>query len=211
MTKDPIDAFIDALVSVPSGKDFTNIYREYESCRNNLALYLRFLRMSGVKAVIVGEAPGYKGCARTGIPFTDEAHLYLLKKKIPGLKMINEDERRLPLKELSAGTIWGVLHAHKDTLVLMWNIYPYHPHKGRINSNRTPRKEETEKGLAFLYQLIKIFPGVPVYAIGRTAQKRLGVSDDFYIRHPSHGGARICVKDLETKVYGANQVRTNSR
>jgi hypothetical protein len=30
---------IYALVSVPSGKDFTNIYREYESCRNNLALY----------------------------------------------------------------------------------------------------------------------------------------------------------------------------
>ncbi len=26
MTKDPIDAFIDALVSVPSGKDFINIY-----------------------------------------------------------------------------------------------------------------------------------------------------------------------------------------
>ena len=202
MTRDAIDLFLDALVSVPSGEDYINIYREYKTCRDNLELYLRHMTKANVSAALIGEAPGYRGCARTGIPFTDEKHLLDLKEIIPELHLLGENEDRKPMKELSAGIIWDVLLSHKDTSIIMWNVFPFHPNKGCMNSNRTPRNRETEIGLVYLDKLMNIFPEVPLYAVGRTAQKKLGLSDSRYIRHPSHGGACRCTEDLERKVFG---------
>ncbi|MBR4606414.1 MAG: hypothetical protein IKO41_09355 [Lachnospiraceae bacterium] len=53
------------------------IVNPYKSKRlkNHLLQYLQHLEQVGVDIMLVGEAPGYRGCALTGIPFTDEIQL----------------------------------------------------------------------------------------------------------------------------------------
>lgn len=53
-----------------------NPYRN-EVCRYNLKHYLDYLSGRRVDIMLIGEAPGYRGCALTGIPFTDEVQLKL--------------------------------------------------------------------------------------------------------------------------------------
>lgn len=71
------------------------------------------------------------------------------------------------------------------------------------NSNRTPRQEELALGKQIFQELITIFPTTEVFAIGRVAQKTLGLEEGNYIRHPAHGGANRCRKDLEDKVFSS--------
>ncbi|UCG25887.1 MAG: hypothetical protein JSW55_07845, partial [Chloroflexota bacterium] len=43
--------------------------------RANLRLYLSQIAAAGPALLLVGEAPGYRGCRLTGVPFTSEAIL----------------------------------------------------------------------------------------------------------------------------------------
>ena len=71
-----IDLFIDKLSTQVVSNNTTNMYFgntiASQICRKNLKLYLN--KMIDVKPshLLLGEAPGYKGCGITGIAFTSE-------------------------------------------------------------------------------------------------------------------------------------------
>ena len=66
-----INAFIERLASEQVGSLTENIYVDKHK-QENLRLYLMALCKNKPTYMLVGEAPGYKGCGVTGIPFTEE-------------------------------------------------------------------------------------------------------------------------------------------
>lgn len=203
MTQANIDGFVDALADVPSTELVMNPYRD-EACRDNLRNYLRHIQHTGFDVMLVGEAPGYKGCARTGVPFTDEFQLRDAGNEF----VLGAWERRMPANALpespedTASNVW--LSIRESRLVpLMWNIFPFHPRKdSSAKGNRTPTPNELAEGLCFAEGLIAMFDvnRDRIYAVGRKAQEKLGLDDSHYIRHPSYGGSRIFAKHFASKI-----------
>lgn len=171
-----IDEFINELTYFKNSDTVTNMYRgngkRATACRENLKKYLT--ENQDAEIMLLGEAPGYKGCARTGVPFTSDDN------------------------EMSAGIIQEMIQGKK---VIIWNAFPFHPHEPKNSkSNRTPNKSELEAGEGFFHQLLSALPNVKCFgAIGRTAEKTLKQAGQncSYIRHPSHGGKTKCQKGLE--------------
>lgn len=192
-----IDNFISKLEATPSRESGVNQYTnpyfgDSESakiCRSNLKLYLELAKQKQSKIMLVGEAPGCHGCAKTGIPFTDEWTLNQLQDDLEWQTLGNE-------KELSANIIWQQLQKY-HCRPLMWNAFPFHPHFPNSTKNRTPTQKELDTiGQEFLQELKKIFTVEHIYAVGRKAQQSLALDDNHYIRHPSHGGQKECAIGL---------------
>lgn len=192
-----IDEFIERLSAEQVGNLVENIY-ENEAQSENLRLYLKLLCKNNPTYMLVGEAPGYKGCGITGIPFTDENEMKNnLGTSQNGYFFMDESN---PQKENSAGIIWQAIRAKGGNQIpLLWNAYPYHPfEKSGKDSNRKPNAAELQIGKKYLEELIDIF-GIPqnrIYAVGRTAEKQLGYIKAAYIRHPSYGGRNDCINGI---------------
>ncbi len=143
--------------------------------------------------LLLGEAAGYQGAHVSGIPFTSER--LLLEGAIPRVDIGGRrlSTRPRPWSEPSATTVWGTLHAlGRAADTLLWNAYPWHPHRpGVPQSNRTPTPVERRAGLPVLEALLRAFPGVRCFAVGRNAEASLadvGIAAT-PLRHPSMGGA----------------------
>lgn len=173
-----------------------NAFNQYadETRRNNLKLYFEQMMDIEPKVLLVGEAPGYKGCRLTGVPFTSE---YIILNGIKQLDLFGEEKgykkaekSESMQKEATATIVW---EAVKDLsfIPLMWNAYPFHPHRiGNPHSNRLPTKEELEIGASFLRKLLDIFKIETVVAVGNTAKRTLDNLNiiSTKVRHPSNGG-----------------------
>jgi hypothetical protein len=154
--------------------------------------------------ILIGEAAGYQGCHVSGVPFTSER--LVMAGVIPRLSSQGRrlSRRHRPWSEPSATTVWQTLLAlgvAADTV--LWNAFPWHPHRpGRLQSNRTPTREERARGLLVLEALLAAFPGIPVYAVGRHAEAALRETgrDVVALRHPSMGGATAFRRGLEAAV-----------
>src|SRR5574344_205729 len=91
--------------------------------KHNLKLYLQKMKTLNPNILLLGEAPGYKGCRLTGVPFTSEKIL----KNHPFF--INQDFQFInqqPESEKSATIVWDTLQNFKN-IPLIWNIFPFHP------------------------------------------------------------------------------------
>lgn len=142
---------------------------------------------------MVGEAPGYKGCGLTGIPFTSgdviTGSQYVIFKKIrKKIKLTRV------ISEATATIFWNLVGGTAVNPIL-WNAFPFHPHKrGAKNSNRRPSKEEINEGKKYLLMVYDIFCPKKLCAVGRVAEavlKELFPSEEVcYIRHPARGGKR---------------------
>lgn len=176
-----IENFINELASVNEMKNvynqYSNNYMENEVRRHNLLLYLKEMNKICPNVLLVGEAPGYHGCRFTGVPFTSEKIIIdgidelSLLGKIRGYKKSNET---LKLKtEATATIVWESLNNY-SFIPLLWNAFPFHPHKNSDNTkNRAPNKNELSIGEYFLKEIIDMF-GIPtIVAIGRKAEKSL--------------------------------------
>jgi len=193
-----IDDFINRLKLEKSTLDYTNQYSdEIENnhiTTNNLKLYLEYIYKRKPEHIFVGEAPGYKGCRITGVPFTSE---YILTHNFNngifgeknGYQIINKER---PNKEPTATIIWNTFN-EKNIIPCFWNSFPFHPFKnGNYNSNRQPNKHELEIGKKYLADLIKILniKEENIIAIGNVSY---AVITQLFvnckkIRHPSFGG-----------------------
>lgn len=202
-----LDPFLDRLAAIPAPPHSVNPWSNesvYGQIRlRNLRLYFAQLLERGVDTLMLGEAPGYLGCRRTGIGFTSEPQLV---SGIPGMGMFGV-ERGYALsgefpdlrREQSATIVWGEL-ARLDFVPLVWAAFPFHPHKPDVpNSNRTPKRFEIELGRPIFLELIDAFQIERVFAVGNFAHASLAaVSIEApKIRHPAQGGKNDFVAGLE--------------
>ena len=186
-----IQGLLEKLASYPQQEGVGNPYTE-QYALDNLRHYFEYMfNQPGKRILLVGEAPGYKGCRITGIPFTsgrvfqDVPHpmLKALKAKI-SLPVISGEN--------TATIVWKYL-AEQKTTPLFWNAFPFHPHHiGNPESNRPPTDIEVKYGSEVLDDIVRIYKPDLVAGIGHKGIKALRMgsphSEFTYVRHPSNGG-----------------------
>jgi uracil-DNA glycosylase len=195
------------LASAPVAADATNQYANdgtpgNATRRANMQRALEQALTLRPALLLVGEAPGYNGARRTGVPFTSE-RLLLDGVDPPGLfgaargfALATDDG--LISNEQTATIVWREVRS-LGLVAVGWNAYPFHPHRLHTpRSNRTPRAAEIRQGLPFLSQVCALFAGVPVVAMGNTAARALGMLGTAHtkVRHPAQGGARLFAAGL---------------
>jgi hypothetical protein len=200
--------FIDQLAAAELPAAAYNQYASVSSAnlirRENLRLYLQQMQGLEPKILLVGEAPGYRGCRFTGVPFSSEFIL------LQGLAEINlfgawrgyqkTDECPQVWKEATATILWQVL-MQLQVIPLLWNAFPFHPFQGDcLLSNRTPTRQELKIGRVFLTELIDLFQPQLIVALGNQAEitlKQMGIICP-KVRHPANGGKQRFKEGLET-------------
>jgi uracil-DNA glycosylase len=204
---DHFSQFIEALATTLTPSCVTNQYAH--TCdanairRNNLRLYLGQMARLEPRVLLVGEAPGYRGCRLTGVPFTSEA---IIAGGVPGLGLFGTSrgyrvtgETTRPCREQTATIVWETL-ADLPTAPLLWNAFPFHPHTPENElSNRPPTAHELGIGADFLRQIIALFDIQVVIAAGNTAERtltRIGIPCS-KVRHPANGGKRAFVEGVK--------------
>ncbi len=202
---DSIENFIKSLSKYENSSNLTNLYRGNSQLsqirRENLKLYFDRMKKINPSVLLLGEAPGYKGCRLTGIPFTSERILENNEFfKDQGYKLLNEDQSLE--SEISATIVWNELDNYENK-PLIWNIFPFHPHKhNNISSNRTPTKEELKQGKEYLMQILDIFDIKKIIALGRKAESKIIDMDinNAYVRHPANGGKNEFIRGLRAEM-----------
>jgi len=156
-------AFVRRLAAADIGATF-NFYRDgAEAARRRGRLREYLDAHADASALLVGEAPGYRGARLSGVPFTSERQL----------------TGRGPAE--ATATIVQRTLAAVGLDVLCWNVVPTHP--GTARTNRRPTAAEVRAARPFLEELAA---ERRILAVGRLAAAATGAA---YIRHPSHGGA----------------------
>ena len=187
-----------SLATRESSKTVYNQYRNRDIL-HNLEIYFEYLldQPSGVLAI--GEAPGYRGCRLTGIPFTSGAVIndrkHCMCKTIASQIILEE-----VVSETTAKILWELLNEDMPVPIL-WNAFPFHPHQeNKPDSNRKPNLEEVDEGSYYLRMVHDIFKPSKICGIGRVGESILKNwfpnEQVIYIRHPSHGGKKDFIKDM---------------
>lgn len=191
---DLIPKLLEDLVRIPSSTKVSNPYHDTSRLKN-LEAYLNALCVSGWYSghLFVGEAPGYKGCAITGIPFTSErvlrsgAHPFL-SGLLPSLTLSGD------VTERSATIVWNVVSKRKS-VPGFWNAFPFHPINDppTRNPNRAPTQAEIAVGRPFLDSVVKILAPHTIVAVGNIASRTTASAfpnlPQNVVSHPSFGGA----------------------
>lgn len=186
-----VENFVELLSESKVTFGVENFYQgpENEIRRNNLQAYLEKMIHIEPTVLLLGEAPGYNGCRKTGIPFVSE---YVLLNN--DFFQVGENKFRCEgnQKEPSATIIWETLDKH-PIKPLIWNTFPFHPYKNdKPNSNRKPKSKEIEEYKIFFEKLLEIFNTInSIIAVGKVAEKHMSnlPYETHYVRHPSRGGA----------------------
>jgi uracil-DNA glycosylase len=197
-----LDRLLDALAARPSTPAVTNPYAGVlgEARLENLRRYLQHVREHGPTVALIGEAPGYRGCAVTGIPLTSRN---LLASDLGRWGLFSPAGFAIPEElgiyeaEATATIVWRQVVDTLPSPPVTGNAFPFHPHPpGNPARNRALTAAELDEGRQYLVQLLALFPHVRVVAIGRQAARslaRLQVSPAAVLRHPAHGGATAFV------------------
>ncbi|MFW5691667.1 MAG: uracil-DNA glycosylase [Chloroflexota bacterium] len=199
---DTILEFVTTLAADPPPPDAYNPYLDVPTQpgnaarRANLTRYLIAMQARKPAAMLVMEAPGYRGCRLTGVPVTSRK---LLREGVPSLDLFGAaqgyDDPDDPgferiQGEQSATIVWGVL-AELGVVPVIWNTYPFHPHKpGQPLTNRPPRRDEIAHGQRYLRAMLALFHPAQVIAVGRSAEGALDALSvaRTHVRHPAQGG-----------------------
>ena len=139
--------------------------------------------------LLLGEAPGWRGCRFSGVPFTSEAQFGQSNVPFQGEPTSISGTYR----EASATIFWNTLRVHHPR-AFAWNIMPFHPHHIDVPlSNRRPSRSEIDWALPVLIRLINLLAPIRIIAVGKVASSTLAKINipALTIRHPSHGGAQI--------------------
>jgi uracil-DNA glycosylase len=164
--------------------------------RENLRLYLQSFS-ERPPFLVVGEAPGWRGCRFSGVPFTSQSQL--LGGYLPFTGHLSGCASS-PLRESTATIFWQVMQPYHPRF-LVWNCVPLHPHRpGCLLSNRSLDRQEIACYLPILREMVALLAPHRVIALGRAAQSALaaiGIPAP-RVRHPSHGGAKAFMEGAET-------------
>lgn len=191
MLEKHLNQLIASLADRPHGCETYNPYQDVKKL-NNLKIYLTYILSKPVQLWLVGEAPGYRGCRETGIPFTSS---HLLETSTHPFFVQNRSRLFIgkTVKESTASCLWSVL-AQIANLPLLWNAFPFHPHQGPDQaSNRSLNSAERAEGLQYLRMMNEIFSPKTIVAVGRMAgtsiERALPGLPFVRLRHPSYGGS----------------------
>ena len=147
----------------------------------------------GVDAVWIGRDLGYRGGRRTGLAFTDDAHVGVHGRR---WGVATARSTRGPIvRERSAGVVWRSLARVRES-VFLWNVFPLHPHlPDEAFSNRRHNAVERSVGEAYLAALIGLLGPRRLIAIGGDADvaaRRVAKKEQVVrVRHPSYGGQAL--------------------
>ena len=199
-----IESFLDTLKRPRNSSSVANPYRDAGAV-NNLRLYLEYMmNIQGRRVLLVGEAPGFKGCRITGIPFTSGRVVTEICHPL-----FNSFRSSLSLPKIvaenTATIVWQYL-SDKTVVPLFWNSFPFHPHPvGNKNKNRAPNKKEIQQGARYLKLLFAMFEPDVVAGIGakgvECANKAFPELVIEYVRHPSYGGKSEFIAGMD-KIIG---------
>jgi uracil-DNA glycosylase len=169
--------------------------------RGNLFDYLESFSERPNIAVI-GEAPGWRGCRFSGVPFTSEAQLCRGSLPFAGHQ---SSVSAMLYSESTATIFWDCMLPYHSRF-FAWNCVPFHPHKsGQMLSNRTPTENEIAAYRTLLSEILSLIGPKHVVAVGKSAERALGhisVSCSC-VRHPSHGGAEGFRRGMRETLNGA--------
>ncbi len=105
-------------------------------CRENLLRYLTEVSVRRPKMMLMDEAPGYRGCRLTGIPFTSEQ---IMLDGVLTLDLLGTQrgyrlvDARAPIRRESSATIvWDALVSF-GFVPLLWAAFPFHPSNRLLN------------------------------------------------------------------------------
>ena len=193
-----VRGFVERLASAELARGFRNPYRSPHAV-HNLVQFLSLHPASTDGLVLVGEAPGYRGAAISGVPFTS---LGVLTEDWGdpwgafgrGRYIMPPPHKSGHLREATATMVWRVLAEQlaDAALPITWNALPFHPVGPKEASNRSIRNGEISLGREWLERFLELFPNATPLAVGRVASTALtavGVPHD-QVRHPSFGGLR---------------------
>lgn len=176
-----------------------NLYKDPHLLAN-LKLYFEYLyTLNQNHILLIGEAPGYKGCRLTGIPFSSCELIQNSQHKL--FQHLRENiVLQESASENTAAMVWEELE-DKSIIPIFWNAFPFHPFtKGKQTTNRAPSSKEVEEGQWYIKELIKIFEPRTIAAIGRKGEialQKLNLKTKIkYIRHPSYGGKTDFIKHI---------------
>jgi hypothetical protein len=205
-----ITQLVDDLAALPGSDRLFNPYTPNDDPsaavrRANLIHYLNDMRGFDPHVILVFEAPGYRGCALTGIPVTSER---IMLRGIEKWDLFGDGYRPTSdhpqgVAEMTATILWNALVDHVEQPPLIWNTVPLHPHKpGDLQSNRTPTIGEIRMGQSFIEAVLVLYSIDMIFAVGRKAQRALGELGYDYIplRHPSQGGKAEFISGLKQVV-----------
>jgi hypothetical protein len=199
-----MEDLLKKLAAYPNSDTVANPYLEIYAVENLRHYFEYMLNLGGKRILLVGEAPGHRGCRITGIPFTSGR----VFQEIPHPLLVALKEKiTLPYieAESTATIVWNYL-IDKTTTPLFWNSFPFHPHeKDQPKGNRCPTDEEVNFGAEILKSLHGIYKPELVAGIGHrglAAVKRAFSEQSFcYIRHPSNGGKSLFIEGMNTVIY----------
>ncbi len=200
-----LDDLLESLSERESSEIVFNQYQD-EEIRNNLKLYFDYLIQNKHDVLLIGEAPGYRGCRLTGIPFTSGVVIKNAKHKI--FKEIgSEIKPHQVVSENTAAILWDFLGNDRPVPIL-WNAFPFHPHeRGMPESNRKPDVQELKEGKKYLKIVYDIFKPKKLCSLGRVGEitlRELFPSEEIiYIRHPSRGGKKKFINGM-LKIYDSH-------
>ena len=187
-----IPSLLRSLSRHPASATVANPYTS-PHLRDNLEAYLSALCAFPYSGhLFVGEAPGHRGCARTGIPFTSERVLRsgshpLLVALLPKLTVDGE------MTENTATIVWERVSTRRN-VPAFWNVFPFHPHAcNDTSANRRPNAAEIAAGRVFSNLVIQILDPHTIVAVGEVAAAITPAAfpklKHAKLRHPSFGGA----------------------
>lgn len=193
------------LAAMPSTPLAENLYANDvhgQTRLSNLKEYFRRMALLSPDLILIGEAPGYQGTRRTGVPFGSE---HIITGGMSEVGFFSDprgfervfDERIY--KEPTSTIMWRTISKY-ERLPLLWAVYPLHPHQlGNTESNRTPTRKEVEAMKEHLLKLLRITSVKTVLSLGNTAKNTLddlGISTQ-KLRHPARGGGPVFKRQLD--------------
>jgi len=199
-------AWLSELVSMTGSPTAENLYADDPAGRvrfANLKEYFRRMALLAPDVMLIGEAPGYQGTRRTGVPFGSEHIITGGMPEVHFFKDTDGFERAYTsdriYKEPTSTIMWRKISKY-EKLPLLWAVYPLHPHQlGNTESNRTPSRSEVTAMKGHLQKLLHIVQPKTVLALGNTAKTTLddlGI-DTQKLRHPARGGGPIFEQQLD--------------
>ncbi|MEX2158141.1 MAG: uracil-DNA glycosylase [Dehalococcoidia bacterium] len=192
-----IKQFVASLVDADLPIGFRNPY-DCPTAARNLERFLSTKDPKVSRFLLVGEAPGYRGAATSGVAFCSLS--ILLDdwgdpwRAFGSSSGYDACSSATFWREATATALWSCLSEilKDEAMPLTWNAVPFHPVNNGNEANAPVKVHEVSIGTPWLEALMEMFPESRLIAVGRRAEdalRTIGLEHDA-VRHPARGRKR---------------------